>query len=62
MGSLVYSVRYSAVPINSSLLMVKFYSSVVKTLFNKHTKIFSPSHSVITEFGSICMWKMAGNL
>jgi len=45
MRHLVYSVRYSVVPLSSSLLNITFYSSVIKTLIY-NDKIFSPLHDI----------------
>jgi hypothetical protein len=42
------------VPINSSLLTVTLYSSVI-TAFVYDDKIFSPFHDVITEFNCVCI-------
>jgi hypothetical protein len=39
---LVYSVRYSVVPINSALLTVTLYSSVITTLVYNDTKYSVP--------------------
>jgi hypothetical protein len=50
MRHLVYNVRYSAVPINSSLLTITLYSSVITTLVYNDTKYSSPFHDVISEF------------
>jgi hypothetical protein len=52
MHHLVYSVKYSVVPINSSLLTMMLYSSV-RTTFAYDDKIFSSFHDVITEFHCI---------
>jgi hypothetical protein len=49
---LVYNVRYSVVPINSSLLTITLYSSVITTLVYNNTK-YCLFHDVITEFDSI---------
>jgi hypothetical protein len=43
MRHLVYSVRYSVVPINSSLLTITLYSSVITTLVYNDTKYSGPS-------------------
>jgi hypothetical protein len=53
MQHLVYSVRYSVVLINFSLLITTLYSSVITTLVYNDKKISSPFHDVITEFDSI---------
>jgi hypothetical protein len=50
---LLYSVRYSVVTINSSLLTITLFSSVLRKLVY-NDKIFSPFHEVITEFD--CSW------
>jgi hypothetical protein len=52
MWHLVYNVRYSVVPINSSLLTIKLYPSVITTLVY-NDKVLSPFHDVITEFDSM---------
>jgi len=52
MQHLVYNVRYSVVPINSSLLTVTSYSSDTTTLIH-NDKIFSPFHDVITKYDYI---------
>jgi hypothetical protein len=49
---LIYSVKYSVVPIHSSLLTVTLYSLVITTLI-LNDKIFSPFHGVITGFDCI---------
>jgi hypothetical protein len=49
MRYLAYNVRYSVIPVNSSLLTVTLYSSVITTVVYNDT-IFSPFHGVITEF------------
>jgi hypothetical protein len=51
MRHLVYNVRYSVVPIDSSLLTITLYSSVITTLVYNDAK-FSPLHDVINEFDS----------
>jgi len=51
MQHLVYSVKYSEVPINSLLLTITLYS--VRTTLVYDDKIFSPFHDVITKFNCI---------
>jgi hypothetical protein len=54
MRHLVYSVRYAVVPINSSLLTITLYSSVIIVLvYNDIKYVFSPFYDVITEFDCI---------
>ena len=56
MRHLVYNVRYSVVSINSSLLTITLYSSVITILVYNDTKHSSPFHDVITEFDCmLCM-------
>jgi hypothetical protein len=50
---LAYNVRYSVVPINSSLLTITLHYSVITTLVYNDTKYSVPFHDVITEFDSI---------
>jgi hypothetical protein len=50
MRYLVYNVRYSVVPINSLLLTITLYPSVITTLVYNDTKYSVPPHDVITEF------------
>ena len=50
---LAYRVRYSVVPINSALLTIMLYSSVITTLIY----IFSPFYDVITEFDCMSIVK-----
>jgi hypothetical protein len=55
MRHLAYTVRYSVVPINSSLLTMTLYSSVITTLIYNDT-VCSTIHDVITEFDCACKY------
>jgi len=50
--NLAYNVRHFVVPINSSLLALKFYSSVITTLIYNDT-LFSLFHDFVAKFDSI---------
>ena len=52
---LAYNVRYSVVPVNSSLLTVTLCSSVVTTPVYNHTNYPGPFCDVKTEFDCTCI-------